>query len=52
MILARLDLAANQLDQAGHNADQALKLSPNSQAAKELLRQLSAKQGANKPQTP
>jgi tetratricopeptide (TPR) repeat protein len=52
LILARLDLAANQLDQAGHNADEALKLSPNSQAAKEVLRQLSAKQGATKQQTP
>jgi tetratricopeptide (TPR) repeat protein len=48
LVLARLDLAANQLAQAGHNADEALKLSPNSQAAKELLRQLSAKQGATK----
>jgi tetratricopeptide (TPR) repeat protein len=52
LILARLDLAANQLEEAGHNADEALKLSPNSQAAKELLRQLSAKQGATKQQTP
>jgi tetratricopeptide (TPR) repeat protein len=52
LILARLDLAANQLEQAGHNADQALKLSPSSPAAKELLRQLSAKQGATKQQTP
>jgi tetratricopeptide (TPR) repeat protein len=52
LILARLDLAANQLDQAGHNADEALKLSPNSQAAKEVLRQLSAKQGATRQQTP
>jgi tetratricopeptide (TPR) repeat protein len=51
LILARLDMAANQLDQAGHNADEALKLNPNSQAAKELLRQLSAKQGARQ-QTP
>jgi tetratricopeptide (TPR) repeat protein len=52
LVLARLDLAANQLEQAGHNADEALKLSPNSQAAKELLRQLSARQGATKQQTP
>jgi tetratricopeptide (TPR) repeat protein len=52
LVLARLDLAANQLDQAGHNADEALKLSPNSQAAKELQRQVSAKQGATKQQTP
>jgi tetratricopeptide (TPR) repeat protein len=52
LVLARLDLAANQLAQAGHNADEALKLSPNSQAAKELLRQLSAKQGATKQAAP
>lgn len=52
LVLARLDLAANQLEQAGHNADEALKLSPNSQAAKEVLRQLSAKQGAMKQQVP
>jgi tetratricopeptide (TPR) repeat protein len=52
LVLARLDLAANQLDQAGHNADEALKLSPNSLAAREVLRQLSAKQGATKQQAP
>lgn len=49
LVLARLDLAANQLDDANHDAGEALKLSPNSRAAKELLRQLSAKQGAPKP---
>lgn len=48
LVLARLDMAANQLEQASHNAGEALKLSPNSVAAKEVLRQLSAKQGATK----
>lgn len=48
LVLARLDLAANQLDDANHDAGEALKLSPNSRAAKEVLRQLSAKQGAPK----
>jgi tetratricopeptide (TPR) repeat protein len=52
LVLARLDLAANQLDQASHNADEALKLSPNSFAAKDVLRQVSAKQGATKQQAP
>jgi tetratricopeptide (TPR) repeat protein len=52
LVLARLDIAANQFDDAGHNAGEALKLSPNSQAAKEVLRQLSAKQGALKQQAP
>jgi tetratricopeptide (TPR) repeat protein len=52
LVLARLDMAANQLDNAGHNAGEALKLSPNSQAAKEVQRQLSAKQGALKQQAP
>jgi tetratricopeptide (TPR) repeat protein len=48
LVLARLDIAANRLEEAGHNADEALKLSPNSPAAKAVLRQLSAKQGAQK----
>lgn len=45
LVLARLDLAANRLDDASHDAGQALKLTPNSQAAQELLRQVNAKQG-------
>jgi len=49
LVLARLDMAANHLEDASKNADAALKLSPNSGAAKEILRQLSAKQGAPKP---
>jgi tetratricopeptide (TPR) repeat protein len=48
LVLARLDIAANHLADANHDADEALKLSPNSQAAKEVLRQVSAKQGAAK----
>ncbi|HWE83405.1 MAG TPA: tetratricopeptide repeat protein [Terracidiphilus sp.] len=48
LVLARLDIAANRLAEANHDADEALKLSPNSQAAKEVLRQVSAKQGAAK----
>ena len=48
LVLARLDLAANRLDEADHDAGEALKLKPNSQPAKEVLRQVSAKQGAAK----
>ncbi|MGA7255641.1 MAG: tetratricopeptide repeat protein [Terracidiphilus sp.] len=48
LVLARLDLAANRLAEADRDAGEALKLSPNSQAAKEVLRQVSAKQGAAK----
>jgi tetratricopeptide (TPR) repeat protein len=48
LVLARLDIAANRLDEANRDAGEALKLSPNSQAAKEVLRQVSAKQGAAK----
>ncbi len=46
MVLARLDLAANRLPDADHDAGEALKLNPNSKAAKELLRQVSAKHAA------
>lgn len=48
LVLARLDVAANRLSEAGHDADEALKLSPDNRAAKEILRQVSAKQGAQK----
>jgi len=48
LVLARLDLAANRLEEANRDAGEALKLSPNDQAAKEVLRQVSAKQGAAK----
>ncbi len=46
LVLARLDLAANRLPDADHDAGEALKLNPNSQAAKEVLRQVNAKHGA------
>ena len=52
LVLARLDLAANRLDEASQDASQALKLSPNSVAAKNVLRQLSAKQGTPRPPAP
>ncbi|HEY2858441.1 MAG TPA: tetratricopeptide repeat protein [Terracidiphilus sp.] len=48
LVLARLDMAAKQLDDANHDAGEALKLDPNSRAAKDVLRQLSAMQGAPK----
>ena len=38
LVLARLDLAASHLNEAKHEAGEALKLNPNSQAAQELLR--------------
>lgn len=48
LVLARLDMAADHLPDASRDVDEALKLSPNSQAAKELLRQVNARQGARK----
>jgi tetratricopeptide (TPR) repeat protein len=45
LVLARLDLAANRLDDARRDAGEALKLSPESQAAKEVLRQVNTRQG-------
>lgn len=45
LVLARLDLAANHLDDASRNAGEALKLNANSQAAQLLLRQIGARQG-------
>ena len=45
LILARLDLAANHLDDATRDAGEALKLTPDSQAAQDVLRQVSARQG-------
>jgi tetratricopeptide (TPR) repeat protein len=49
LVLARLDIAANHLDDASRDADAALKVNPNSLAAREVLRRLGAKQGAAKP---
>jgi tetratricopeptide (TPR) repeat protein len=43
LVLARLDFAASRLNEANHEANEALKLNPNSQAAQELLRQVAAK---------
>ena len=43
LVLARLDFAASHLSEANHEASEALKLNPNSQAAQELLRQVAAK---------
>ena len=48
LVLARLDIASKQIEDASHDAGEALKLDPNSRAAKEVLRQLSATQGAPK----
>ena len=48
LVLARLDLAANHMDEADREADQALKLNPNSQPAQDLLRQVAAKRGQPK----
>lgn len=43
LVLCRLDLAANHLEEAGRNADEALKLSPESRTAKELKQQIEQK---------
>ena len=48
LVLARLDLAANHLDDATRDAGEALKLTPRSQAAQDVLRQVSARQGQTK----
>ena len=45
LVLARLDMAADHLDDATRDAGEALKLIPNSQAAQEVLRQVSARRG-------
>ncbi len=45
LVLARLDYAASHFAEADHEASEALKLSPNSLDAKELLRLAAAKQG-------
>ncbi len=48
LVLARLDLAAGKLDDAGRNAGEALKLNSNSPAAQEVLRQVSLRRGQTK----
>ncbi len=48
LVLARLELSAGHLDDATRDAGEALKLNPNSQAAQDVLRQVSARQGQGK----
>jgi tetratricopeptide (TPR) repeat protein len=48
LVLARLDFAASHLSQANQEANEALKLNPNSPAAQELLRQVAARQAQEK----
>jgi tetratricopeptide (TPR) repeat protein len=48
LVLARLEIAANHLDDATRDAGEALKLNPTSQAAQDVLRQVSARQGQTK----
>ena len=45
LVLGRLDLADNDLNDAGSEAAQALKLEPGRQAAKDLARQIEAHTG-------
>lgn len=45
LVLARLDLAANRLDEAGREAGEALRLDPASREAQDLSRQIAAKTG-------
>jgi tetratricopeptide (TPR) repeat protein len=48
LVLARLDVAADHLDDATRDAGEALKLNPNSRAAQDVLRQVSARRGQMK----
>lgn len=45
LVLVRLDLSANHLDEANQNVDAALKIDPNSKRALELKRQIAVKGG-------
>ncbi len=45
LVLGRMDLAANHLDQAGREAGEALRLDPGSRAAQELRQKIDAKAG-------
>jgi tetratricopeptide (TPR) repeat protein len=47
LVLGRLDLAGNHLSEARNDADEALKLAPASQAAKDLMRQVQARSGVS-----
>ncbi|MGD0294504.1 MAG: tetratricopeptide repeat protein [Terracidiphilus sp.] len=48
LVLVRLDMAADHLEEAKHNADAALKVDPNSKPALELRRQIAVKGGLKK----
>jgi tetratricopeptide (TPR) repeat protein len=52
LVMARLDMAAKHLDEAAHDAGEALKLSPGNKAASEVLRQVNAQQGSASPKAP
>jgi tetratricopeptide (TPR) repeat protein len=52
LVMARVDMAAKRLDDAAHDAREALKLSPGNKAATEVLREVNARQGAVSPQAP
>jgi cytochrome c-type biogenesis protein CcmH/NrfG len=47
LVLGRLDLAANQMDEASKAIGAALKLDPGSRPAQELSRQIEARTGRN-----
>ena len=48
LVLGRIDLAANHLDEAGKEAGEALRLDPGSRAAQELRQKIEAKTGQGK----
>ena len=48
LVLGRIDLGENRLPEARSDADNALRLNPSSAAAQELMRQISARNGAKK----
>jgi cytochrome c-type biogenesis protein CcmH/NrfG len=45
LVLGRLDMAANHMDEASKNVHEALKLDPGSATAKELDREIEARSG-------
>jgi Tfp pilus assembly protein PilF len=48
LVLGRIDLTTNHLDQAGKEAGEALRLDPGSRAAQELRQKIEAKTGQGK----
>jgi Tfp pilus assembly protein PilF len=48
LVLGRLDLAANHLNEANKEAGEALKLDPQNRTAQELRRQIEASEGAKR----